>query len=189
MRKMQSKITERYAISIGKFIGNFYKPFRGAGIKIKHISKDYRHVEVAMPLKWSNRNYVGTHFGGSLYAMTDPFYMFMIVNNLGKNYVVWDKESHIKFIKPARSAVHVTFTITEEELNEIKAYVAEHGKMNFEKKVEVLDKDDQLIALVTKVIILLKKKVRVRSANDGYLSEHQANTSANFRYGCEPSRF
>ena len=157
MRKMQSKIPQRYVISIGKFIGNFYKPFRGAGIKIKHISKDYRHVEIAMPLKWSNRNYVGTHFGGSLYAMTDPFYMFMIMNNLGKNYIVWDKESHIKFIKPGRSAVHATFIITEEELTEIKSYVDEHAKMNFEKRVEVLDKDNQLIALVTKVIYIAKK--------------------------------
>jgi acyl-coenzyme A thioesterase PaaI-like protein len=158
MRKMQSKIPERYVASIGKFIGNFYKPFRGAGIKIKHISKDYRHVEVVMPLKWSNRNYVGTHFGGSLYAMTDPFYMFIIMSNLGKNYIVWDKESRIKFIKPGRSEVHATFIITEEELNEIKAHVAEHGKMNFEKIVEVLDEKDQLIALVTKVIYIAKKE-------------------------------
>src|SRR5215831_5992143 len=53
---------------------NFYPPFLGAGVRIKEISEDLRTIEVHMPLRFWNKNYVGTHFGGSLYAMCDPFF-------------------------------------------------------------------------------------------------------------------
>src|ERR1039458_6644721 len=51
---------------------NLWPPFLGAGIRIKHIAPDMKAVDVEMKLRWWNANYVGTHFGGSLFAMTDP---------------------------------------------------------------------------------------------------------------------
>jgi hypothetical protein len=51
---------------------NLWPPFRGAGIRVTHVSADYREVDVALKLGLLNRNYFGTQFGGSLYAMTDP---------------------------------------------------------------------------------------------------------------------
>ncbi len=81
---------------------NVYPPFLGAGIYIKRIAMDYREVDVEMKLRWYNRNYVSTHFGGSLYAMTDPFYMLMLINILGEGYAVWDKAAHIDFVSPGR---------------------------------------------------------------------------------------
>jgi hypothetical protein len=53
---------------------NLYPPYLGAGVRITRISDDFRDVEVEMPLRFYNRNYFGTHFGGSLYSMCDPFY-------------------------------------------------------------------------------------------------------------------
>ena len=32
-------------------------------------------MTVKLTLRWYNRNYVGTHFSGNLFTMTDPFYM------------------------------------------------------------------------------------------------------------------
>lgn len=52
---------------------SIYPPFLGAGIRVK-ISKDVKTVDVVMKLTFWNRNYVKTHFGGSLYAMCDPFF-------------------------------------------------------------------------------------------------------------------
>lgn len=80
-----------------------YPPYLGAGIRVEEIAPDLRRVVVAMPLTRLNRNYVGTHFGGSLFAMTDPFYMLMLIQNLGPRYVVWDKRSSIRFRKPGVS--------------------------------------------------------------------------------------
>ncbi|EXE18898.1 translation elongation factor P domain protein [Acinetobacter baumannii 1440750] len=47
------------------------------------------HVRVKMPLTWKNQNLVGTHFGGSLYSMVDPFYMLILMHHLGSKYIVW----------------------------------------------------------------------------------------------------
>src|SRR5690242_3493320 len=58
---------------------NLYPPFLGAGIHVRRISEDFRTIDVEMPLRFWNRNYVGTHFGGSLYAMCDPFFMVMLI--------------------------------------------------------------------------------------------------------------
>ncbi|MCX4198124.1 DUF4442 domain-containing protein [Methylobacterium organophilum] len=70
---------------------NFYPPYIGAGVRVRHISADMRLVQVKMVLRWYNRNYVGTQFGGSLYSMVDPFFVLMLMENLGRDYIVWDK--------------------------------------------------------------------------------------------------
>ena len=65
-----------------------------------------------MGLGWYNRNYVGTQFGGSLYSMVDPFYMLMLMENLGRDYIVWDKAADIDFISPGKGPVFASFTST-----------------------------------------------------------------------------
>ena len=86
-----------------RFAMNLYPPFLGAGIRVRHIAGDFREVRVRMGLNRLNRNYVGTQFGGSLYAMTDPFFMLMLMENLGRDYVVWDKAANIEFVSPGRA--------------------------------------------------------------------------------------
>src|SRR5271169_6594091 len=98
-----------------KFLSNIYIPYLGTGIVVKSVSPDYREIFVQMKLRWYNRNYVGTHFGGSLYAMTDPFFMLMLISILGEEFVVWDKSAHIDFIKPGKGTVTARFLITEEQ--------------------------------------------------------------------------
>ena len=88
---------------------NFYPPYVGAGIRIKDISHDFMRAEIEMKLRWWNKNLVGTHFGGSLMSMSDPFYMLLLVQNLGKDYIVWDKASSIKFIKAGYGKSHLCF--------------------------------------------------------------------------------
>ena len=85
-----------------KLLLNIYPPYLGAGIRVVQISGDFREVIVAMKLRWYNRNYVGTHFGGSLSAMTDPFFMLMLLNILGNDYIVWDQAARIQFLRPGR---------------------------------------------------------------------------------------
>jgi len=40
----------------------------------------------------ADENYVGTIFGGSMYAAVDPVYMLMLIMNLGKDYIVWTSQ-------------------------------------------------------------------------------------------------
>lgn len=67
---------------------NWYPPFIGAGIKLTHLSDDFLRAEVEMKLRWWNKNLVGVHFGGSLAAMCDPFYMLLLMNTLGRDFIV-----------------------------------------------------------------------------------------------------
>jgi acyl-coenzyme A thioesterase PaaI-like protein len=134
-----------------------YGPFLGAAVKPVKISKDYRYVKVEMPLTFYNKNYMGTQFGGSLYAMVDPWYMLMLIKNLGKDYIVWDKAATIHFRKPGMGKVSAEFILTQETLDEIKAELEKSTKMDKVFKVEIKDTNDKLIAEVEKVLYIRRK--------------------------------
>ena len=136
---------------------NYYGPFVGAGVKLEEMTKDYRYAKVTMPLTFYNKNYMGTQFGGSLYSMVDPWYMLMLIKNLGSNYIVWDKAAHIQFKKPGRGKVHAEFKLTPEIIEEIKTYVDSNTKMDYSFKVEVKDAEGKLVCEVDKVVYIRKK--------------------------------
>ena len=77
---------------------NAWPPFLFSGIRITALAEDYRHARVELRQRWYNRNYVGTHFGGSLFAMTDPFWMLLTMHALGRDYYVWDQAAEIRFL-------------------------------------------------------------------------------------------
>jgi hypothetical protein len=101
---------------------------------------------------------VGTQFGGSLYSMTDPFYMLMLIENLGKGYIVWDKAATIRFKSPGHGTVHATFQLSEEEIEKIRATVEKDGRAEPHYQVQILDDEGKLVAEVEKVISVRAKK-------------------------------
>jgi acyl-coenzyme A thioesterase PaaI-like protein len=107
---------------------NLWPPFLFAGIHVTHVSADYRQIEVSLRMRPWNRNYVGTHFGGSLFAMTDPFWMLGLMHNLGRAYYVWDRAGEIEFLKPGRGTVRAVFRIDESMLEEIRSAAADGSK-------------------------------------------------------------
>ena len=140
-----------------KLLFNFYPPYLFTGIKIAYISPDYRQITVTMKLHFYNKNYVGTHFGGSLFSMTDPFLMTMLINNLGKDFLVWDQDSSIKFLKPGRGTVKAEFKITEELLNEIKENTKDRKKYFPKFETDITDEKGIVVAKVTKTIYVKRK--------------------------------
>jgi len=139
----------------------YWPPFLGAGISVKSFAEDYRDAVVELKLGRFNRNYVGTHFGGSLYAMTDPFFMIMLLHNLGSDYLVWDKSGSIEYVAPGRGTVEAHFRLTEERIAEIRAQAAGGEKVLPEFQVEVRHADNSLVAVVRKTLyVRLKPKHR-----------------------------
>ena len=140
-----------------KRILNWYGPYLGAGVKLEHIAEDWREVRVAMHMRWYNRNAVGTHFGGSLYAMIDPHYMLMLMKLLGQDYIVWDKAAHIEFIKPGTGTVRATMQVTEQQLNDI--YLNTHNGEKYlpEFIVEIHNEVGELVAKAHKTLYVRKK--------------------------------
>jgi acyl-coenzyme A thioesterase PaaI-like protein len=135
-----------------KLAVNLYPPYLGAGIRVEHISPDFRSIRVAMPLTFYNRNYVGTHFGGSLYAMCDPFFMLMVIKNLGPDFIVWDKAGSIRFLHPGRGTVRAHFVITPEQLAALRNEAQRNGTAQATFAVDVVDGNNQAVARVEKVI-------------------------------------
>lgn len=137
---------------------NIWPPLRGAGITVKEISADYDYARVQMrALPW-NKNVVGVHFGGSLFAMTDPFWMLLVMKHLGKDHVVWDKAAEIDFRKPGRGTVSVEFRLSPERVEELRA-AADGGEKVLEWfSADILDADGELVATVRKQLYLRKKQ-------------------------------
>jgi acyl-coenzyme A thioesterase PaaI-like protein len=140
-----------------KLYMNFWSPFLGAAIKVTRISDDYRYIQVCLKYRWYNSNYVGSHFGGSIYAMTDPFYMLMLMNNLGTEYIVWDKGAKIDFIKPGKSNLIAEFRIDDSILNTVIEKTKSGEKYIFDLPVEVKDTDQIVVAKVDKTLYVRKK--------------------------------
>jgi acyl-coenzyme A thioesterase PaaI-like protein len=135
---------------------NLYPPLVGAGIRSSTI--DERTVEVEMKLTLFNVNLVGVHFGGSLYAMCDPWFMLILMRLLGKDYIVWDKAASIQFKKPGRGRVKARFHIPPERVEEIRRDVDVQGKIEPVFFVDVVGEEGEVIASVEKLLYVRRKK-------------------------------
>lgn len=136
---------------------NTYPPYVGAGIVVTHLADDPSEIRVEMPLTEANTNLVGTHFGGSLYAMVDPHLMILLIRRLGPEYVVWDKAAGIDFRQPGRGRVHATIRVTDEEVEAIRAATADGRKHLPEWTLEVLDEEGRVVASVRKTLYVRRR--------------------------------
>lgn len=140
---------------------NLWPPFLGAGIRVRHIAEDWSEVRVDLRQGVLNRNYVGTHYGGSLFSMTDPFYALMLMHLLGERYLVWDQAASIEFLAPGRGTVSAVFRLTNEEVEALRAQAASGERVSPAFDVEVRDARGALVARVHKTLyVRLKARFR-----------------------------
>jgi acyl-coenzyme A thioesterase PaaI-like protein len=135
---------------------NFWPPFLGAGIRSRRV--DEYTTQVEMNLTALNRNILGTHFGGSLYAMCDPWFVLILMRALGPDYIVWDKSANIQFLQPGRGKVTAVFHIPLERVNEIRAEADVNRKIEPTFTVDVLDTEGKAIARVEKLLYIRRRK-------------------------------
>lgn len=139
-------------------IMNIWPPYLGAGIRVRLLNEKEKSIRVTMPLTKLNQNYVGVHFGGSLYSMVDPFYMLILIQKIGTQYIVWDKAAEIEFKSPGRGKVYAEFSISDEEVQKIKDDVEEFGKVEPIFTAKIFDeKDNSLVAEVSKRLWVRKR--------------------------------
>ena len=136
---------------------NLYPPYIGAGVTVAHIAEDWSLMTVKLTLRWYNRNYVGTHFGGNLFTMTDPFYMLMLMHRLGPAYKVWDQKAEITFVKPGKGTVVANMTVSEEQLEAIRAATVNGAKHFAEFDIDIVDEDGDVVATVHKTLYVREK--------------------------------
>jgi acyl-coenzyme A thioesterase PaaI-like protein len=136
---------------------NLYPPYLGAGISIEDMDLEFLWIKVCMDLTFWNQNYVGVHFGGSLYSMCDPFYMFILMKNLGDSYIVWDKSAKIDFIKTGTGKVRAKFSVSKEEIEKIKETVRIKKKTDWTFYCEVSDESGSVVAKLEKILYIRRK--------------------------------
>ena len=150
-------MSESLASKIDRWKFNLFPAYRGSGARVVYIADDYRKMRVKIPLSWRTRNYVGTIYGGSMYAGIDPIYMLMLIKNLGKNYLVWDKAAKIRFKRPGKETLFAEFLLKQEELDEIKLILQTQKSVDRIYNVELKDKNGKTHCIVEKTLYVAKK--------------------------------
>lgn len=136
---------------------NLWPPFLFTGIRVLQIADDFRGARVELRMRPWNRNYVGTHFGGSLFAMTDPFWMLLVLNALGDGYIVWDQAGEITFLRPGRGTVRADFRVEEAVLDELRNAAAGSDKVLRWFETDVVDAAGDTVARVRKQLYVRRK--------------------------------
>ncbi|UII25949.1 DUF4442 domain-containing protein [Fulvivirga maritima] len=136
---------------------NWWPPMLGTGISLKRVSADRRRYEVEMKMKWYNRNLVGIHYGGSLYSMCDPWYMFILIDLLGSDYMVMDKGASIRYKRPGKGTLSCVFEVSTEQVQSIKQELDEIGKKDYTFLCEVKNSKGEIVTEVDKIVYVRKK--------------------------------
>ena len=151
---------ESWRSRLARWWFNVFPAYRGTGGRVTFIRHDFMEVRVKLPLWWRTRNYVGTIYGGSIYASVDPFYMMMLIQCLGPAYSVWDKAATIRFRRPGRGTLFATFLIDQALLDGIRAELESSEKLDRHFTVELKDAAGEVHAII-------EKTVNVRRATRG----------------------
>jgi hypothetical protein len=138
---------------------HWWPPLLGAGVKVARMDADFRAIDIEMRLTWRNRNVMGAHFGGSLYAMTDPFYMLILMENLGRAYIVWDKAATIRYKRPGTGTVRAEFRLSGETIAEIKRILETEPRYEPVFLIEVKNLEGKVVAEVEKTIYIARRDV------------------------------
>ena len=148
-----------------RWIFNLWPPFLAAGVRVTRLSPDWREARVELRMRPWNRNYVGTHFGGSLFAMTDPFWMILVKERLGRDYIVWDKAAQIEFVKPGKGTVAAEFHLDEATLDGLRERAADGDKVLHWFDAAVVDASGDAVARVRKQVYVRRKRGRARTGD------------------------
>jgi hypothetical protein len=136
---------------------NISPMYRRSCGKIIFASDDLHVVKIKIPLSYKNKNYVGSIFGGSLFSATDPIYMIQLMQILGKEFVVWDKKTEIKFKRPAYENAFATFEFTSSEIEEIKQKVQSENEIDYNKILHITDKNGTIFTELDKTLYISTK--------------------------------
>jgi hypothetical protein len=149
-------------VRIYRHLLNFWPCIFGTGAHVAHLSPDFREMDIHLPLTWRTRNKVGTTFGGSIYASTDPFYMVMLMEILGPDFVVWDKGATLRFKRPAKRTLYARLRLSKEFTDSIREKVLADGEMTFEIPVSYRDSEGAEYAEIKKMLYVARKDFYAR---------------------------
>ncbi|WP_243224694.1 DUF4442 domain-containing protein [Microbacterium sp. CIAB417] len=153
------KITpRRLAIGMSLWAPNLF-----SGIRVRRFSADWTRATVELHVNLLTRNYVKTAFGGSMSAMTDPYFFMLVMHQLGRDYVVWDTRGEIEFVKPGRGVLTAEFHVPKEQAAELRERAHGGAKVLEWFETVITDSEGDVVAKVRREVYIREKK-RVTAA-------------------------
>ena len=151
----------RLAIGMSLWIPNLF-----SGIRVRSFSEDWTEAVVDLHVNVFTRNYVGTAFGGSLSAMTDPYFFMLVMHQLGRDHVVWDTRGEIEFLKPGRGVLTARFAVPREKAEELRERARGGAKVLEWFETVITDASGDVVARVRREVYVREKR-RVTAATPG----------------------
>jgi acyl-coenzyme A thioesterase PaaI-like protein len=143
----------RLAIGMSLWAPNLF-----SGIRVKRFSKDWTHATVELHINVFTRNYVKTAFGGSLSAMTDPYFFMLVRHQLGRDYIVWDTRGEIEFLKPGRGVLTAHFEVPRAKADELRERARGGAKVLEWFETQITDRTGDVVARVRREVYVREKR-------------------------------
>lgn len=143
----------RLAVGMSLWFPNFF-----SGIRVRRFAPDWTSATVELHVNVFTRNYVKTAFGGSLSAMTDPYFFMLIMHQLGRDYVVWDTKGEIELLKPGRGVLTAEFSVSREVAQQLRERARGGAKVLEWFETEVRDRDGDVVARVRREVYVREKR-------------------------------
>jgi hypothetical protein len=105
----------------------------------------------------------------------------MLMENLGREYIVWDKAATIRFKRPGRGCVRAEFRITRDQIEAIRTGADREAKVEPVFQVKVIDSKGMLVAEVDKTLYVKRKDRASRPSETGIRSDQDTINVQNDR--------
>jgi acyl-coenzyme A thioesterase PaaI-like protein len=134
-----------------KWAMRFYPPLFFQRIRVIRFHDGFRGVEVKITKSFLNTNHDKSIFGGTICAAADPWHPILFSNILrlkGCEVKAWSRSSAIRFLKPAKTSVHFTVSISDLEIEACEKQLNLTGKYRKSFQIGLYDRDEKLCASV-----------------------------------------
>ena len=143
----------RLAIGMSLWAPNLF-----SGIRVRRFAEDWTEATVELHVNVLTRNYVKTAFGGSMAAMTDPYFFMLVMHQLGRDYVVWDTRGEIEFITPGRGVLTARFAVSPETVADIRERARGGAKVLEWFETDITDSSGAIVARVRREVYVREKR-------------------------------
>jgi hypothetical protein len=132
-----------------KWLMCFYPPMFFQRIWVKKVHLGFKGIDVKINRSLFTSNLGNSIFGGTIFSATDPFYALLfgqIMQHKGYKITVWLKSAQIQYIKPGRTDLFYTITISDEMIADAEKTLQTEGRFVKMYPIEIFDRQGELCA-------------------------------------------
>lgn len=132
-----------------KWLMCFYPPMFFQRIWVKKVHPGFKGIDVKINRSLFTSNLGNSIFGGTIFSATDPFYALLfgqIMQHKGYKITVWLKSAQIQYVKPGRTDLFYTITISDEMIADAEKTLQTEGRFVKMYPIEIFDRQGELCA-------------------------------------------